>query len=129
MGKTCVKEAETGLAAIPRAPGKGGPPLNSSNLQSHPSYDSSRLSCLRITNAVEYFLCLASLPEFSFNFAKLYKVNTVTLSLDSDMSNTSPKEANLSKATERRTQMYVNYSQPVPSDCTQRQDSGNLKCE
>lgn len=60
MGKTCVKEAETGLAAIPGAPGEGGPPLNSSNLQSHQSYDSSRLSCVRITNVAEYFLCLAS---------------------------------------------------------------------
>lgn len=60
MGKTCVKEAETGLAEIPRAPGERGPPLNSSNLQSHPSYDSSRLSCVRITHAAEDFLCLAS---------------------------------------------------------------------
>lgn len=77
MGKTCVKETETSLAAIPRAPGKGGPPLNSSNLQSHQSYDSSRHSCLRITTVVEYFVP-GILPEFSFNFAKLYKVNTVT---------------------------------------------------
>lgn len=60
MGKACVKEAEPGLAEIPRAPGEGGPPLNSSNLESHPSSDSSRLSCVRIINAAEDFMCLAS---------------------------------------------------------------------
>lgn len=82
MGKTCVKEAETGLAEIPRAPGERGPPLNSSNLQSHPSYDSSRLSCVRITHAPGRGLLVPGiLPEFSFNFVKLCKVNTMTRSL------------------------------------------------